>query len=483
MRLTSSAFALLAFCAVAPAQVWDKPIVPGLTYHMEYDATAPRLIYALRFSPTVGNVKAMPELGQGKVYADDDTKGRATVSEMVARTGAIAGINGDFFPFTGRPLGLMVRDGQLISEPVKPRAAFGWGGANSAAGIINWHITVTAEGQAPLDLDGIDQQCGPNCCVVNDPSAGFALSQKPATCVVIKVDKPMLGAEGQFDGVVQNLFADSTSVPLGPDALVMMGEGTKAAYLNALQPGQKVSFNVQTDGLDLDKLSNVIGGGPMLVQNGHAFVDWQDEGFKPDFAQKRHPRSAIGHTKDGDIWVVAVDGRQNGSVGATLDEMAAIMLKLGCVDAINMDGGGSTDMNLFGMVLNRPTEKEADQEKIGGTERKVANGILFYADPVTPSAETLQIVSPKEIHSTDSPDLKVVADSGGAVSNTDIIWSASGAAFIDQGGRIHVTGGGLVTVMAHVHGQMLTANLNVVGALTPDPISAPGKPAGKQGKP
>ena len=480
MRLTLSAAALLALVAVAPAQVWDKPIVPGLTYHMEYDATAPRLIYALRFSPSVGNVKAMPELGQGKVYADDDTKGRATVSEMVARTGAIAGINGDFFPFTGRPLGLMVRDGQLISEPVKPRAAFGWGGPNSAVGIINWHMTITAEGQAPLDLDGVDQQCGPNCCVVNDPSAGIALSQKPATCVVVKIDKPTLAPEGQFDGVVQTVFADSTSVPMGSDALVVMGEGSKAAYLAALQPGQKVSFNVETDGLDLAKLTNVIGGGPMLVQNGHAFVDWQDEGFKPDFAQNRHPRSAIGHTKSGDIWVVAVDGRQNGSVGATLDEMAAIMLKLGCVDAINMDGGGSTDINLFGMVLNNPVEKQAGQEKIANGERKVANGVLFYADPVTPSAETLQIQGPKEIGASDTPDLTVRTDDGSVISNTDVIWSASGAAFIDQGGRIHVTGSGPVNVMAHVHGQMLTAAINVTGAVAP--ATPASKPPTKPGK-
>ena len=478
MRLVSSSLLLFGLVFTASAQVWDKPVVPGLTYHMEYDATTPRLIYGFRFSPTAGHVKAIPELGQGKVYADDDTKGRATVSEMVARTGAIAGINGDFFPFTGRPLGLMVREGQLISEPIKPRAAFGWGDSLSAAGIVNWHMTLAADGQAPLDLDGIDQQCGPNCCVVNDPSAGLALSQKPATCVVVKMDKPELGPEGEFSGEVQSVFSDSTSVPLGPDALLVMGEGSKAAYLSGLQPGQKVTFSVETQGLDLSKLTNVIGGGPMLVQNGHAFVDWQDEDFKPDFAQQRHPRSAIGRTKDGDIWVVAVDGRQNASVGATLDEMATIMLKLGCVDAVNLDGGGSTDINLFGMVLNRPVEKQAGQESVALGERKVANGILFYADPIAPSAETLGIQAPKVIAATDSPDLTVTGDENRAVPNNDVIWSATGTAFIDQGGRIHVTGSGPINVTAHVHGQTLTAVINVAAAPTPS-TPPPPKPASK----
>ena len=44
MRITLTLAAVLGICAAAPAQVWDKPIVPGLTYHMEYDAAAPRLI-------------------------------------------------------------------------------------------------------------------------------------------------------------------------------------------------------------------------------------------------------------------------------------------------------------------------------------------------------------------------------------------------------------------------------------------------------
>lgn len=432
--------------------------MPGLMFHMEYDAALPRLVYGLRYSLASTSVKALPELANGTVFTDDASKGRETVSEMVTRTGAIAGINGDFFPFTGDPLGLMVREGQLLSEPVKPRAALGWGNGQTGAGIINWRMTLFGEGMDAIDLNGINQQCGQGCCVVNDPQVGLALAQKPAVCVVLKVAKPALGPTGQFDCEVQSVFADATSVPVGPDALVVMGQGAKGDYLNQLKPGQKVTISVETSGLDWSKLTNVIGGGPMLVQNGHAYVDWQDEDFKPDFAKNRNPRSAVGRTKDGDLWFVAVDGRQAGSVGASLDELAAIMLKLGCTDAINLDGGGSTAMNLFGLVLNRPSEKEAGQEKVT-TERKVANAVLLYGTLPPATSEVLKITVPAKVSVGGTPDLTVVLEDGTAVPNSEVFWFANGAAFIDQGGRLHPIGPGVANITAFAHGQKLTASV------------------------
>jgi len=442
---------------------------------MEYDATAPRTVYALRITPAAGSVRAVPELAQGKVFTDDDSKGRETISQMVTRTGAIGGINGDFFPFTGDPLGLMVRNGQLLSEPVKARAAFGWGDLMSAASVINWHITLQAEGLDPLEVDGIDQSCPLNGCVINDATAGMAICSKPAVSVVVKCDQPSLPPNGQLVGIVQTVFDGSTSVPIGDGSFIVMGEGDKAAYLNSLRPGQKITFNVQTQGFDWSKITHAIGGGPMLLQNGHPFVDWQDEDFRPDFANSRHPRSAVGRTLQGDMWFVAVDGRQPSSIGATLDEMATIMQQLGCQDAINLDGGGSTDINLFGLVLNRPVEKEAGQEQVT-TERKVANGVLIYGDRPQPDESTYKIMAPTSVLTTDAPDLTVTKDDGSAVPNTDVIWASAGAAFIDQGGRLHCSAAGNATVQAFVHGQVISA---VVAITQPTPPTTPPKTAAK----
>ena len=68
----------------------------------------------------------------------------------------------------------------------------------------------------------------------------------------------------------------------------------------------------------------------------------------------KNPRTAIGYTKDNEMIMVAVDGREGSSVGMTLMQLANFMKSLGCVNAMNLDGGGSTVMYVNGQVVNRP---------------------------------------------------------------------------------------------------------------------------------
>lgn len=460
MRLAASIFGLAAASA-ALAQVWEKEIAPGLTYRMEYDLTLPRAVHALRYSPGAPDLRVVPELGEGTVYEDNDSKGRETVSAMVRRTGAIAGINADFFPFTGNPLGLMVREGELLSVPVRNRAVFAWGKELSQAGLVQWRLVMEADGMDPLELDGINDECEPNMGILNGPTAGYALSKQPAICAVIKVPKWEAAPMGELSGEVQYLISEAKSIPVGPDSALVMGHGVKAAHLAALRPGQKVRFVMQVEGVDWSKAQSAVGGGPFLVQGGRPYVDWSEQGFRPEFAQQRHPRTAVGRTAEGDVWWVVVDGRQAASVGATLDELAAVMVRLGCVDAINLDGGGSTAMNLLGMLINRSTDGSTE------TERKVANGVLFYGSPRPVVPQLLTIPVPEKAVVGQPIDLSVRRDNGEPVDNRDVIWSAVGAGFVDQGGRVYPLRAGNVTVNAYVLGQFVTSTVLVEAPAPP----------------
>ena len=68
----------------------------------------------------------------------------------------------------------------------------------------------------------------------------------------------------------------------------------------------------------------------------------------------KNPRTAIGYTADNDMIMVAVDGREGSSVGMTLMQLAGFMKSLDCVNAMNLDGGGSTVMYVDGRVVNNP---------------------------------------------------------------------------------------------------------------------------------
>jgi exopolysaccharide biosynthesis protein len=111
---------------------------------------------------------------------------------------------------------------------------------------------------------------------------------------------------------------------------------------------------------DLSEVDVAIGGGPALVMDGKV-MSWKG------WIHMRHPRTALGWNKT-HIFLVEVDGRQSDvSVGMTFSELADYMRKLGCDQAMNLDGGGSATLWAFGAVRNSPSE---------GQERPSPNGLV-----------------------------------------------------------------------------------------------------------
>ena len=101
-----------------------------------------------------------------------------------------------------------------------------------------------------------------------------------------------------------------------------------------------------------DNVKHIISGGPYLVKDNQIYIDMTAQ--KLQSIGGRNPRTAIGYTKDNDLILIAVDGREGSSIGLTLTELASFMKSLGCTNAINLDGGGSTVMYVNGQIVNHP---------------------------------------------------------------------------------------------------------------------------------
>lgn len=104
-----------------------------------------------------------------------------------------------------------------------------------------------------------------------------------------------------------------------------------------------------------------IGGAPTLVKNGQVNVTYDQEimwgsGVGYD---NRDPRTAVGYTANNHVILIVADGRQINSEGVGLPELAQIMIDLGCVEAMNLDGGGSTQMAIGNQYVNNPSELRA----------------------------------------------------------------------------------------------------------------------------
>jgi hypothetical protein len=129
----------------------------------------------------------------------------------------------------------------------------------------------------------------------------------------------------------------------------------------------------------------LVQAGPLLVDRGRVvFDDAADaEGFRAaedqfdsDITAGRHPRAAIG-VGDGHVTVVASDGRRSRvDEGLTMRELAGIMCGLGCEEAMNLDGGGSTTLVHRGHLLNRPY---TEQDQPAPASRPIVTALLLEA--------------------------------------------------------------------------------------------------------
>lgn len=108
------------------------------------------------------------------------------------------------------------------------------------------------------------------------------------------------------------------------------------------------------------KVETAVGGGPVLVQNGAIRVTNNEERkFTGKAINDKHPRTAMGYTADGKLIILVVQGRFPGiAEGATLTQAARLLKDLGCVEALNLDGGGSSCMLVNGKETITPSDNK-----------------------------------------------------------------------------------------------------------------------------
>ena len=121
---------------------------------------------------------------------------------------------------------------------------------------------------------------------------------------------------------------------------------------SSLDYSQAVPWNVR----------DALQAGPVLITDGEINITVDEEVFFSSEIPNIHPRTAAGYTSDGRFILMVVDGRQAASRGVYLQELAVMMDNLDCVEAINLDGGGSSGMVVNGKILNRPTGTTAQRE-------------------------------------------------------------------------------------------------------------------------
>ena len=143
------------------------------------------------------------------------------------------------------------------------------------------------------------------------------------------------------------------------DSSMAVPYAMQTPYAPMIDSIRKLNFNHPSlSGLKPWKVKHAFGGGPVLVQDGQVKISNNEEKkFAGKAIADKHPRTAIGYTRDGTMVILAIQGRMKGlAEGATLPQMAKILVDLGCIEAMNLDGGGSSCMLINGKETIKPSD-------------------------------------------------------------------------------------------------------------------------------
>lgn len=378
-----------------------------------------------------------------------------------------AAVNADFFSlYTGVPMGVLIADGRLLSSS-DGRDAVGFAADGSAIfGKIGETVTVEVDGES-LAISHVNKYPSVYGVYLLTRDYGATTTQKgyAATEYVLRTDGALtLGGTVEAEVVAVRASAENADIPEDCAVLIVPDAFASSAAYAALTVGETVVLRIACESGFTEAVS-ALGGGDILLQGGATVDGIADE----DHEKTRQPRTALGVCADGSYLLFVADGRQTGySSGLTLTALADTLLALGCTDAVNFDGGGSTALVTFASgtatVQNRPSD---------GSERKVANAAALYEeDAVAAKACRLTLAQdvPLLLAGATFPIAAVLQNGAGetlphtlTTENTTITVSdALGTATLADGEILFtpaaVTGGGILTVETVCEGKMLRAS-------------------------
>ena len=286
-----------------------------------------------------------------------------TVKDHTCSSHAIAAINANYFKNTGVPLGTLIIDGNWIAGPLYDRVALGI----SKSGFVRIDrvglggILYTSNPQvAKLWINNINTPRRSGCHTI-------AYSRQWGASVHLDYDGCLVSIDAQ--GKVLDTSKREMTIPYGGIVL----SDSKDSILSELQRGDKTNLRWQVTPGSWDDITQAVSGGPMLIKDNNYCIDLKAESFRNNWTNNSiKARTACGVTSNNHLLLVTAEGNH------TLYDLAHILHDLGAIEAMNLDGGGSTTMVIHDSTVNMESKSK---------ERRVAVALgIFVLDKKDKSA-------------------------------------------------------------------------------------------------
>ncbi len=351
-------------------KVIRRRIAPGLVYTKIIDYRVPRRIFILRADVVNHPLTFDPALGTNALPSF------ATTSDIARAHGAIAAVNGDFSTRgVGRPVHPFVEDGDFLHTTVSRGGSFVVSPNEDRIFVARAEQIITMVNPltgATLRIDRWNQGAPDIGEIAGFTPRGGTLEQPPQDSCSIHLAPD--GRVGFADptGLQRRYTVDvractQTRMAVGGGVVLSAVPGTdEATTLFALPVGTTVTVTWDTG---FTNILDVQSGGGIIVQDGKETVPAGCYGGRC----LPHPRTGIAIHETGRIMMVVVDGRRSSySIGMSSEAFARLLIQLGAVDALMLDGGGSSTMWVDGEVVNKPSD---------GVERRISEAPLILPGP------------------------------------------------------------------------------------------------------
>jgi exopolysaccharide biosynthesis protein len=391
LRVVASATVFLAvYPSSGVAQQFDtatsRVVTPGVTHRRLVINSGPWRINVLEIDLHT------PGLSIRGVRANDAFLGRETVRSMSERYKGpgkvVAALNGDFFSLkTGESENNVVIEGNLSKGEMVTDSPHDTFNNKHSQFAIDWrnhpfidrfaldaHL-LSPSGRARR-VDGINFWPDSNSLVLytsvfGSTTHGDSAGRHPLSLALRFVQQ-------RSDTLVYRVagkLREGGAAPLSEGGVLTAG-GSRRLDLRALARRGGALRIVYGFIPRRGRLRTLMGGWPRLIVDGKTVAEYADivEGTFPRFSVQRHPRTAIGFSRDSStLFMVTVDGRRETDSGMSLVELSKLLLDIGVYQGMNFDGGGSTTMVVEGRVVNRPSDSDG--------ERPVGSGLLVVIAP------------------------------------------------------------------------------------------------------
>ena len=363
---------------------YSRTILKDMTYtYTESNNGSPQRAYVLQYNPKTTGVDAKAVFGE-EYFGGDQISHNISLAQSKGYT-VIAGVNASPFDTSnGVTVGTTIADGRLVVTTSGPLSTnydnFALCKDGSAyIGHPNFDLKFSVNNGSDISIKYLNRQKKQASNDIYLISADFAKETKTlaASCeAVLTITKGDLIVNSTIEASVDSVKENTTRTSFSSGKLVLVGPSKEA--LGNIKAGDKVTIKIQDNdsAFDWSKVTQTISGFyQILGVNSYSGKDTKKELSSRSDRNDRHPRTTLGYKANGEVVIYVADGRQPSvAVGMTDLECAEYMESLGCVAAIRMDGGGSTNLSIR---LPGDTKVTTVNNPSDGEERHDADAFLF----------------------------------------------------------------------------------------------------------